>query len=63
MLLGLRLPTGALETPAYPINNRVVTGWFPDNERASAIVVYTSGQYIGLALPTPVMATIQYYLN
>jgi ACS family D-galactonate transporter-like MFS transporter len=63
MLFGLRLATGVLEAPAYPINNRVVTGWFPDNERASAIAVYTSGQYIGLALLTPVMATIQYYLD
>jgi len=63
MLFGLRLATGALEAPAYPINNRVVTGWFPDNERASAIAVYTSGQYIGLALLTPVMTTIQYYLH
>ena len=60
---GFGLATGALEAPAYPINNRVVTGWFPDNERASAIAVYTSGQYIGLALLTPVMATIQYYLD
>jgi ACS family D-galactonate transporter-like MFS transporter len=63
MLFVLRLATGALEAPAYPINNRVVTGWFPDHERASAIAVYTSGQYIGLAFLTPVMATIQYYLE
>jgi MFS transporter, ACS family, D-galactonate transporter len=63
MLFGLRLATGALEAPAYPINNRVVTGWFPDNERASAIAVYTSGQYIGLALLTPAMAAIQYYFG
>jgi ACS family D-galactonate transporter-like MFS transporter len=63
LLFGLRLAVGALEAPAYPINNRVVTNWFPDNERASAIALYTSGQYIGLAFLTPVMATIQYYLN
>lgn len=63
MLFGLRLATGALEAPAYPINNRIVTGWFPDHERASAIAVYTSGQYIGLALLIPVMTTIQYYVN
>lgn len=62
-LLGLRLATGALEAPAYPINNRVVTGWFPESERASAIAMYTSGQYIGLALLTPLMVTIQYYLE
>lgn len=63
MLFGLRLATGALEAPAYPINNRVVTTWFPENERASAIAVYTSGQYIGLAVLTPVMMSIQYYLG
>jgi ACS family D-galactonate transporter-like MFS transporter len=63
MLFGLRLATGALEAPAYPINNRVVTGWFPDNERASAIAIYTSGQYIGLALLTPAMTAIQFYLG
>jgi ACS family D-galactonate transporter-like MFS transporter len=63
MLFGLRLATGALEAPAYPINNRVVTAWFPENERASAIAGYTSGQYIGLALLTPAMAAIQYYLH
>src|SRR5678816_2723372 len=62
-LFGLRLATGALEAPSYPINNHVVTAWFPENERASAIAVYTSGQFIGLAFLTPVMATIQYYLE
>lgn len=60
-LFGLRLVTGACEAPSYPINNRVVTNWFPDHERASAIAVYTSGQYIGLAFLTPVMAAIQQY--
>ncbi|MEO8403380.1 MAG: MFS transporter, partial [Chitinophagaceae bacterium] len=62
-LFGLRLATGALESPAYPINNRVVTAWFPEQERASAIAIYTSGQYVGLAILTPVMATLQYYIG
>ena len=62
-LLGFRLATGALEAPAYPINNRVVTAWFPEQERASAIAVYTSGQYIGLALLTPLMAAVLHYLG
>ncbi|RYD85344.1 MAG: MFS transporter, partial [Sphingobacteriales bacterium] len=35
-LFGLRMATGAFEAPAFPINNRVVSSWFPDNERASA---------------------------
>ncbi len=60
-LLGLRIATGAFEAPAYPTNNRIVTTWFPDNERASAIAVYTSGQFIGLAFLTPALVTLQYY--
>lgn len=60
-LFALRLATGTFEAPSYPINNRIVTSWFPDNERASAIALYVSGQFIGLAFLTPVLATIQVY--
>lgn len=59
----LRMATGAFEAPAFPANNRVVTSWFPDKERATAIAVYTSGQFIGLAFLTPVLVTIQYYMG
>jgi ACS family D-galactonate transporter-like MFS transporter len=62
-LFGLRLATGAGEAPAYPINNRVVTSWFPDHERASAIAVYTSGQYLGLAPLTPAMAVMLHWIG
>jgi ACS family D-galactonate transporter-like MFS transporter len=62
-LFGLRLAIGVFEAPSYPINNRVVTSWFPDNERATAIAVYTCGQFLGLALITPVLVTIQHYLG
>jgi ACS family D-galactonate transporter-like MFS transporter len=55
-LFVLRLVVGALEAPAYPINNRVVTAWFPTRERATAIGFYTSGQFVGLAFLTPVLA-------
>ncbi len=60
-LFALRLATGTFEAPSYPINNRIVTSWFPDNERASAIALYVSGQFIGLAFLTPVLVTIQFY--
>lgn len=62
-LFGLRLAIGVFEAPSYPINNRVVTSWFPDNERATAIAVYTCGQFLGLALITPLLVTIQHYLG
>ncbi|MES2373225.1 MAG: MFS transporter [Bacteroidota bacterium] len=60
-LFGLRLLLGAFEAPAYPTNNRIVTSWFPDNERASAIAIYTSGQFLGLAFLTPALVSLQYY--
>lgn len=58
-LFGLRMLTGVFEAPAFPINNRVVSNWFPDQERASAIAVYTSGQFLGLAFLMPVLSWIQ----
>lgn len=58
-LFGFRLATGAFEAPSYPINNRIVTSWFPDHERASAIALFVSGQFIGLAFLTPVLVALQ----
>ncbi|MDQ2834290.1 MAG: MFS transporter [Acidobacteriota bacterium] len=58
MLLALRLMIGALEAPSYPINNRIVTTWFGERERASAIGFYTSGQFVGLAFLTPLLSWI-----
>ena len=58
-LIAARLLVGALEAPSYPINNRVVTTWFPERERATAIGFYTSGQYVGLAFLTPLLVLIQ----
>lgn len=59
ILLSLRVLLGALEAPAYPTLNRVVTTWFPDSERARAIATYTSGQYVGLAFLTPALVLTQ----
>jgi MFS transporter, ACS family, D-galactonate transporter len=59
MLFALRLVIGLLEAPSFPMNNRVVTTWFPENERATAIGCYTSGQFVGLAFLTPVLVYLQ----
>lgn len=59
LFIGLRAGIGAFEAPSFPMNNAIVTRWFPENERASAIAVYTSGQYIGLAFLTPVLMFTQ----
>jgi ACS family D-galactonate transporter-like MFS transporter len=58
-LIGCRMAIGVFEAPSYPCNNKVVTQWFPESERASAIAVYTSGQFIGLAFLLPILAIIQ----
>lgn len=58
-LLGCRMAIGVFEAPSYPCNNKIVTQWFPENERATAIAVYTSGQFIGLAFLFPLLAIIQ----
>jgi len=58
-LFALRLMLGMFEAPAYPIYNRVVTMWFPDRERAAAIAVYTSGQFVGPAFLMPLLVLTQ----
>ncbi len=63
ILLGLRASIGVFEAPSFPTNNIIVTKWFPEKERASAIAIYTSGQYIGLAFLTPILVAIQTYLG
>ncbi|MET0978001.1 MAG: MFS transporter [Paeniglutamicibacter terrestris] len=62
-LIVLRLAVGGFEATAYPINNKVVTAWFPERERATAIGFYTSGQFIGLALLTPVLIWLQHAMS
>lgn len=62
-LFALRLAIGMLEAPSYPINNRVVTTWFPENERATAIGCYTSGQFVGLAFLTPALMYLQVHFG
>jgi MFS transporter, ACS family, D-galactonate transporter len=54
-LFGLRFVVGVAEAPAFPVNNRVVSTWFPQRERGRATSTYASGQYIGSALLSPVL--------
>jgi ACS family D-galactonate transporter-like MFS transporter len=62
-LFSLRLLLGVFEAPAFPVCNRVVTTWFPERERAGAIGCYTSGQFVGLAFLTPLLALTQKYFG
>ncbi len=58
-LVAARLGVGASEVPSYPMNNRIVTTWLPEAERARGVGFYISGQYVGLAFLTPVLVWLQ----
>jgi len=59
VLISLRLLLGVFEAPTYPILNRAVTTWFPDQERARGIAAYTSGQFVGPGFLMPLLAIAQ----
>lgn len=58
MLLVCRALIGVAEAPSFPSNTKIIATWFPDHERARATATYSSAQYIGLALLTPVLSWI-----
>lgn len=54
-LLLCRFGLGVSEAPCFPVNSRVVSAWFPQQERAKAMAVYTVGEYLGLACFAPLL--------
>jgi MFS transporter, ACS family, D-galactonate transporter len=54
-LIAYRFGLGLAEAPCFPTNSRVVTTWFPQQERARATGVYTVGEYLGLACFSPAL--------
>lgn len=58
MLLACRALVGIAEAPSFPSNTKIIATWFPDHERARATATYSSAQYIGLALLTPLLSLI-----
>lgn len=58
MLLACRALIGVAEAPSFLSNTKIIATWFPDHERARATAIYSSAQYLGLALLTPALAFI-----
>lgn len=56
-LLLCRFGLGVSEAPCFPVNSRVVSAWFPQQERAKATAVYTVGgvSWAGLLCPSAVL--------
>jgi len=57
-LFSARLALGLAEAPCFPANSRVLSTWFPQQERAKATGVYTVGEYVGLGMLIPVLGWI-----
>lgn len=55
-LMLCRALIGVAEAPSFPANTKIISTWFPTQERASATAMYSCAQYIGLAFLTPVLA-------
>lgn len=55
ILFAFRLGLGVSEAPCFPTNSRVLSTWFPQEERARANSVYAVGQYAGLAFLSPAL--------
>ncbi|MCP3804847.1 MFS transporter [Allokutzneria sp. A3M-2-11 16] len=57
-LLVLRLLLGMGESPSYPANAKVVSLWFPAQERGLAASIFDSGARFGTALALPLITLV-----
>jgi len=61
-LLGLRLGLGVAEAPCFPANSRVLSAWFPQQERARATSIFSLGMYAGIGfLSVPLNLVVQHW--
>src|SRR5918911_3786528 len=57
-LFAFRLLLGVGEAGAYPSNAKVVSEWFPRQERAFATSIFDSGARVGTALSLPIVTAV-----
>lgn len=57
-LFGLRLLLGVGEAGGYPSSAKVVSQWFPREERARATSIYDNGARVGTALALPIVTAV-----
>lgn len=57
-MFAIRFLLGLVEAPAFPSNGRIVTAWFPSNERGTATAIFNTAQYLSLAVFSPLMAWV-----
>jgi ACS family glucarate transporter-like MFS transporter/ACS family D-galactonate transporter-like MFS transporter len=54
----MRLLVGFAEAPAFPANAKIVSAWFPVQERGTASAIFNAGQYSAAVIFTPLMAYV-----
>ena len=62
-LMLTRLALGVCESPSYLANTKVVSAWFPQQERALATGIFSFGIYAGIGLLSPLVFTILHTLG
>ncbi|WP_081803340.1 MFS transporter [Halotalea alkalilenta] len=55
LLLVCRLILGLAQAPSFPANAKIAAMWLPHHERARGIGTYSIGQYVVIALMTPLL--------
>ena len=63
VLFSLRFLVGLCEAPAFPGNARLLTAWFPAQERGMASATVLSSQYMATVLFAPLMGWITQYFG
>lgn len=57
-LFSLRFIVGLAESPCFPANSRIVSAWFPTEERGTASAIFNSAQYFATVLFAPLLGWI-----
>lgn len=62
-MIFIRLFSGLFEAPIFPSNSRIVSNWFPRHEISFASAIFSSSQYLSIAIFSPLIAIITHHLG
>lgn len=62
-LFVLRFLVGLAESPSFPGNSRLVSTWFPSQERGTASAIFNSAQYFATVVFAPLMGWLVQHIN
>ena len=62
-ILGCRAILGVFEAPCWPVATKVISVWFPRQERGAAIGIFTSAAKWGPAIAPPILVAVMVYFG